>query len=52
MILWINLVTNGLPALALGVNPPDAHLMRRPPGIPTRASFAGGTTSASFTSAG
>jgi Ca2+-transporting ATPase len=31
MILWINLVTNGLPALALGVDPPDTHLMREPP---------------------
>ncbi len=31
MILWINLVTNGLPALALGIDPPDAHLMTEPP---------------------
>ncbi|MDI1447758.1 cation-translocating P-type ATPase [Polyangium sp. 6x1] len=31
MILWINLVTNGLPALALGIDPPDPHLMREPP---------------------
>jgi Ca2+-transporting ATPase len=31
MILWINLVTNGLPALALGVDPPDARQMREPP---------------------
>jgi Ca2+-transporting ATPase len=31
MILWINLVTNGLPALALGIDPPDAHLMKEPP---------------------
>ncbi len=31
MILWINLVTNGLPALALGVDPPDATQMREPP---------------------
>ncbi|WP_394831998.1 cation-translocating P-type ATPase [Pendulispora rubella] len=31
MILWINLVTNGLPALALGVDPPDATQMSEPP---------------------
>lgn len=31
MILWINLVTNGLPALALGVDPPDPTQMQEPP---------------------
>jgi Ca2+-transporting ATPase len=31
MILWINLVTNGLPALALGVDPPDKAQMQEPP---------------------
>jgi Ca2+-transporting ATPase len=31
MILWINLVTNGLPALALGFDPPDSKQMREPP---------------------
>jgi Ca2+-transporting ATPase len=31
MILWINLVTNGLPALALGVDPPDPTQMREAP---------------------
>ncbi len=30
-ILWINLVTDGPPALALGVDPPDEGLMQRPP---------------------
>jgi Ca2+-transporting ATPase len=30
-ILWINLVTDGAPALALGVDPADRGLMERPP---------------------
>ncbi|MBX3248060.1 MAG: cation-transporting P-type ATPase [Myxococcales bacterium] len=30
-LLWINLVTNGLPALALGVDPPDPAQMREGP---------------------
>jgi P-type Ca2+ transporter type 2C len=33
-ILWINLVTNGLPALALGVDPPESGQMHEPPRAP------------------
>jgi len=33
-ILWINLVTDGLPALALGVDPTDPEIMKRQPRAP------------------
>lgn len=41
-ILWINLVTDGLPALALSMEPEERNLMTRPPRHPKESVFAGG----------
>jgi Ca2+-transporting ATPase len=45
-ILWINLVSDGAPALALGVDPPDSDVMRKMPrphdeGVITRRMWRG-----------
>jgi Ca2+-transporting ATPase len=40
-ILWINLVTDGFPALALVMDPPDPDLLRRPPRRPAEPMLGG-----------
>jgi P-type Ca2+ transporter type 2C len=41
-ILWMNLITDGLPALALGVEPPEDDVMDRPPRHAEETVFGGG----------
>jgi len=41
-LLWINLVTDSLPALALGVEAPEKDIMNRPPRRRNESLFSGG----------
>ncbi|MDX2100382.1 MAG: cation-transporting P-type ATPase, partial [Leptolyngbyaceae cyanobacterium bins.59] len=41
-ILWMNLVTDGLPALALAVEPAEPNVMNRPPHNPNESIFSRG----------
>jgi Ca2+-transporting ATPase len=41
-ILWINLVTDGLPGLALAVEPAENEIMKKPPRHPKESIFAHG----------
>ncbi len=41
-ILWMNLITDGLPALALGVEPAEDDVMDRPPRSASETIFGGG----------
>ena len=40
-LLWINLITDSIPAVALGMEQPEGDIMRRPPRNPREGVFAG-----------
>ena len=44
-LLLVNLATDGLPAIALGLEPPEKNIMKRPPRKPDESFFANGLLS-------
>ncbi|MBO5177207.1 MAG: calcium-translocating P-type ATPase, PMCA-type [Lachnospiraceae bacterium] len=40
-LLWVNLITDSLPAIALGMEPPEKDVMKRPPISPKEGLFTG-----------
>lgn len=41
-LLWVNLVTDSLPAIALGLDTPEKDIMQKPPRSPEKGLFADG----------
>lgn len=41
-LLWVNLITDSLPAIALGMEPPEKDVMYRPPVSPKKGMFSDG----------
>ena len=47
-LLWVNLITDSLPAIALGVEPPEPDIMKRPPISPKAGMFSRSLTASIF----
>jgi Ca2+-transporting ATPase len=47
-ILWVNLLTHGVPGVALGAEPSEPGTMHRPPRAPTESVLGGGLGSAAI----
>ena len=48
-LLWVNLITDSLPAIALGMEPPEKDVMKRPPIPPKQGLFTGSLLFSIFT---